>query len=126
MLQNLGKLLFTMNGNSGRSGAAWGSDAAQRRGQQAAQADFVIPPTNGVHPSSVERELSKIEMETMLQAYRLRSLEYVTKAGMVAISNITALESTLSTSVPSAASRLRAVGDFATRAMAQEIAGLLP
>lgn len=73
----------------------------------------------------MERELTEIERRAVVEAHRLRSVEYVTTAGMHAVSNISALERTLVSSVPSAASRLRAVGDLATRAVASEIAGLL-
>lgn len=81
--------------------------------------------SNNQRPADVERELARIEHHAMIEAHRVRSIEYVATAGMVAISNISSLERTLASSVPNAAQRLRTVGDFATRAVASEIAGLL-
>ena len=80
----------------------------------------------GGSTSEIEHQLAHMEREALVHAHHLRSLEYVTKAGMVAISNITALEAVLRVSVPNASGRLKLVGDFATRAMAREIEGLLP
>lgn len=76
-------------------------------------------------PLDLDRELARIEHHAMIEAHRVRSIEYVATAGMVAVSNISSLERTLVSSVPSAAQRLRTVGDLATRAVAGEIAGLL-
>lgn len=75
--------------------------------------------------SPLERELASIEHRALVESHRLRAIEYVTKTGMMAVTNITVLENALVQSVPNAAPRLRSMGDMAARAVAAEIAGIL-
>jgi hypothetical protein len=55
----------------------------------------------------------------------MRSLQFVTQAGMLAASGLSAFESRLANDVPEAAGRLSAISEVAMCAIAAEIRGVM-
>jgi hypothetical protein len=76
-------------------------------------------------PVAIRREVDRTEREAYLSANRMRSLQFVTQAGMLAASGLTAFQARLAEDVPEAANRLNAISEVAMGAIAAEIRGVM-
>lgn len=76
-------------------------------------------------PFALRRETDRHERDAYLSASRMRSLQFVTQAGMLAASGLSAFESRLANDVPEAAGRLSAISEVAMCAIAAEIRGVM-
>jgi hypothetical protein len=90
---------------------------------KAEQVDIVDGTHSVRFPVDVRREIDEEQFNAAKRANRVRSLQFVAQAGMLAASGLTSYEEMLAQEVPGAANRLRAVGDIAVAAIAAEIAG---
>jgi hypothetical protein len=72
-------------------------------------------------PYAIRRESERLEHAAYLAAHRVRSVEFVSEAGMLAASNLSSLQTRLAADVPEAAGRLAAIGEVALAAIAAEI-----
>ena len=70
---------------------------------------------------ALRRDVERGEQDAYLRAHRMRSIQFVTQAGMIAASGVTSFEHQLAADVPAAARRLAAIGDVAMAAIAAEI-----
>jgi hypothetical protein len=78
----------------------------------------------GQVPFALRRDVERHERDAYLSASRIRSLQFVTQAGMLAASGLASFEARLASDVPAAAGRLSAINDVAMGAIAAEIRGV--
>jgi len=81
----------------------------------------IVPYPTDRLPREVSRELDRVRGKALVHAGRVQAVEFVAKVGMLGVASVSELEAQLIKSTPLAEPRLRAIGDAAALAIADEI-----